>query len=169
MKWDELKGAERIMRLRTKGSLLAAGALFAAGFIIWPGCATPPLPAKRTPLSSLRRTDFAFENGAHPSKSEIVNRIGEPNEYFADLRVACYKLNQVSRRRLWLLFGILPIAAPKDADRIEVVMIQFDDEDRMQRHAIRTCYATNPRALRSSALAWRTESAGNSQAHLPER
>jgi len=151
------------MRLKIKGPLLAAGALFAAGFIVWPGCATPPLPASRTPVSSLRRTDFSFVKGAN--KSNIVSKLGEPDEYFADLRVACYKLNRVSRRRLWLLFGVVPVAAPKDLANLEVAMIQFDDHDRMQRFAIKFVHDT-PNALHYLTQRWMTKPAGNSQAHF---
>jgi len=155
------------MRLRTKGPLLAAGVLFAAGFIVWPGCATPPLPASRTPVSSLRRADFSFVKRGHPGKGDIVSNLGEPDEYFADLRVACYKLNPVSRRKLWLLFGVLPIGAPKDLANFEVAMIQFDDHDRMQRFAIKIVYvSTSPNALRYSAQRWMTKPTGDSQAHF---
>ena len=63
--------ASRIMRIRTKAPLLAAGAFFAAGFIVWPGCGSIPLRASRTPVSTLTRTNFSFVRGAHPTRSDI--------------------------------------------------------------------------------------------------
>ena len=152
------------MRLRTKRAFLAAGALCAAGFIVWPGCATPPLPSSRKPVSSLRPADFSFGKSAHPSRIDIVSKIGKPDEYFADLRVACYKLNRLTRRRLWLLFGVLPVAAPKDADRLEVAMIQYDDHDRAQRIEI-TIVPGYQGTLHHSAQQWKIKAAGDSHGH----
>jgi hypothetical protein len=100
---------------KTKRAFLVAGALFAAGLIVWPGCATPPLPASRTPISPLKRADFSFVKGAHPTRDDTIAKLGQPDEYFSDLRVACYKLNDIKRRRLVLLFGILPVGAYRDA------------------------------------------------------
>jgi hypothetical protein len=123
-------------RFVAKTAFLVAGALCAAGFIVWPGCASPPLPASRTPLSNHTRAEFSLKKNAHPSRDEVIARVGPPDEYYADLRVACYKLNQVRRRRLVLLFGILLIGVPKDPACLEVAMIQFDDHDRAQRTEI---------------------------------
>jgi hypothetical protein len=124
-------------RFAAKTTFLLAGALCAAGFIVWPGCAFPPLPASRTPLSIHARGEFSLKKSAHPSRDEVIARLGPPDEYFADLRVSCYKLNEVKRRRLVLFLGILPIGVPEDPVCLEVVMIQFDDQDRAQRREIR--------------------------------
>ena len=126
-----------MIRFPTKVALLAAGALFTAGFVVWPGCATPPLPASRTPLSSLKRSDFSFVKRVHPNREEIVSKLGKPDLYFADLEVACYKLNEIKRSRLCLLFGILPIYAFRDPGCLEVAMIQYDDHHRAQQCEIR--------------------------------
>jgi hypothetical protein len=124
-------------RFVAKTAFLVAGVLCAAGFIVWPGCAFPPLPASRSPLSIHTRDEFSFKKDGHPSRDEVVAKLGPPDEYFADLRVSCYKLNEVKRRRLVLLLGILPIGVPRDPVCLEVAMIQFDDHDRAQRREIR--------------------------------
>jgi hypothetical protein len=156
-----------MLRPKTKRAFLAAGVLCAAGFIVWPGCATPPLPASRTPVSSLKRADFSFGKGAHPGRDEIVAKVGHPDEYFADLKVACYKLNKIKRRRLVLLFGILPIGAPQDPDGIEVAMIRFDDRDRAERIAITIVsgYYGQRDTLHYSAQRWIAEPARVPQRH----
>src|SRR6185369_14308680 len=64
-------------------------------------------------------------------RADVIQRVGEPDAHFSDLRVSCYLLDQVTRRRLWLLFGILPIAAPKDPATIEIALIRYDEEDRV--------------------------------------
>jgi hypothetical protein len=145
--------------LTTKKAFLAAGVLCAACFVVWPGCATPPLPASRTPLSALKRADFSFEKDAHPSQDDVLTKIGPPDDYFPDLHVACYKLNQVKRRRLVLMFFVLPIAWPKDPDGLEVAMIQYDDHDRVQRTEIRilSYYPANHNAMHNTAKYWLTQ------------
>jgi hypothetical protein len=123
--------------LKTKVAFLTGGSLFAAGFIVWPGCATPPLPDTRTPLSTHKRAEFSFKNNAHPSKDELVAKLGQPDEYYEDLRVSCYKLNRLKRRTLYLFLGILPMAWSRDGDGLEVAMIQYDDHERAQRIGIK--------------------------------
>ena len=118
--------------------LLVLGVLGVAGMIIWPGCATPPLPATRTPLSNLRATDFKFPRGSQPTRTELETQLGKPDEFFEDLGVACYRLNRVSRRRLWLFLCVLPIAAPRDPDVIEVALVQFDAQQRVGRVGVKT-------------------------------
>ncbi len=145
--------------LKTKRAFLAAGAFFAAGLILWPGCATPPLPASRTPISPLKRADFSFVKDTHPTRDDVIAKLGQPDEYFPDLRVACYKLNNIKRHRLVLLFGILPVGAYQDAPGIEVAMIQFDDHDREQRIQIKIYsgykfYSRRQPTLRYEAGQW---------------
>jgi len=155
--------AAAMMRLTTKKAFLAVGALCAACFVVWPGCATPPLPASRTPLSALKRADFTFEKNAHPTQDDVLTKIGQPDDYFPDLRVACYKLNQIKRRRLVLMFFVLPVAWPKDPDGLEVAMIQYDDHERAQRIEIKTIsfYTANINAMHNgmhnTAKYWLTQ------------
>ena len=165
-----------MIRLTTKVGCLAAGALCAAGFIVWPGCATPPLPASRTPLSIHKRDEFSLKKNAHPSRDEIIARLGPPDECFEDLRVACYKLNELKRCKLWLFLGILPIAVTRDSDGLEFAMIQFDDHDQEQRVAIKIISEfyygnygpqgigreTARRAMLSEAKKWVTTPTGGS-------
>jgi hypothetical protein len=118
--------------------LLVLGVLAVAGLIIWPGCATPPLPATRTPLSNLRAKDFKFPRGSQPTRAELEAQLGKPDDFFEDLGVACYRLNRVRRRRLWLFLCVLPIAAPRDPDVIEVALVQFDAQQRVSRVGVKT-------------------------------
>ncbi len=81
------------MRAKTKTVLVLGAVIFTIGMIVWPGCATPPLPSIRKPISSRKKEDFAFPKSSPQSRSEIVSKVGEPDEYFPDLRVACYRIN----------------------------------------------------------------------------
>jgi hypothetical protein len=169
-----------MMRLLTKAGCLAAGALCAAGFIAWPGCATPPLPASRTPLSIHKRSEFKWKKDAHPSRDEIVAKLGQPDEYFADLQVSCYKLNRLKQRTLYLFLGILPIGWAREGDGLEAAMIQFDEHDRAQRVGIKVFdsggwseYPTaranvsreDQRTMRIAAQAWVNEAAKGGAKH----
>lgn len=135
---DLVDGLHLMKRASLRHFLLVLGALGVAGMIIWPGCATPPLPAKRTPLSNLRVTDFKYPRGSQRTRTELEAQLGKPDEFFEDLNVACYRLNKVSRRRLCLLLGVIPIAAPRDPDVIELGMVQFDAQQRVSRAGVKT-------------------------------
>ncbi len=146
-------------RLRTKIGFFVAAILCTIGFVVWPGCATPSFTSSRTPVSNLRASDFSSVPRNHPTRTELVVRLGEPTEYYADLHVACYKLNRVLRHRLVLLFGILPIAGYDEYDFTEVAFIQFDDHDQAQRLKIKIIENDNsyPNEFRTSAQAWATK------------
>jgi hypothetical protein len=122
-----------MVRLRTKTAWFAAGALAAAAFIIWPGCVSAPLPSSRRPLSAFKPVDFKFAKNAHPTRDEIIAKVGEPDQYFSDLHVACYRLNRLTRERIVLLFALLPVGGYRDNDRLEVAMIEYDAQDRVKR------------------------------------
>ena len=147
-----------MIRSKSKKAFLAAGTLCAACFIVWPGCATPQLPASRTPLSALKRADFTFDKDAHPTQDDVLTKIGPPDDYFADLHVACYKLNQVKRRRLVLMFFVLPVAWPKDGG-LEVAFVQYDDLDRAQRIEIKIIsnHSADHNGLHNAAKYWLTQ------------
>jgi hypothetical protein len=93
---------------RAKILFFASATLFAVGFAVWPGCATAPLPSSRQPIGLRKKADFKFAKREQPSRTEVVRRVGEPDAYAADVRVACYRVSDVTRRELWLLFGFLP-------------------------------------------------------------
>ena len=120
--------------------LVVLGALGAAALLVWPGCAWPALPAKRTPLSSLRTADFKYAPGAtnpRPSRAEIEAKLGAPDEYYEDLRVAAYRLNEVKRKRLWLLFFVLPVGVTQEPGQLEIGLIEYNDAGQVRRMAVR--------------------------------
>ncbi len=117
---------------------IVAAALWTAGFVVWPGCATPPLPSRRTPAGNVQRADVTMVKRSQSTKNEVMARLGKPDEDFADLRVACYHLNHLSRRRLLLFLGIVPMGTDTDNLGLEVVMFQFDAQGKIRRHARRT-------------------------------
>lgn len=114
--------------------------LGAAALLIWPGCAWPALPAKRIPLSNLRPADFKHAPPAtqpRSTRAEIEARLGVPDEYFEDLRVAAYRLNEVKRKRLWLLFFVLPVGVTPEPDQMEVGFVEYNDVGQVRRMAVR--------------------------------
>lgn len=85
------------------------------------------LPAKRTLLSNLRTADFKNVptiGQIRPTRTDIEAKLGAPDEYFADLRVAAYRLNEVKRKRLWLLFFVLPVGVSQEPDQLEMGLIE---------------------------------------------
>jgi hypothetical protein len=138
------------MRTKAKTALITVVAFWLIGLIVWPGCATPPLPSLREPIASRKTTDFKFFKAGQISRSEIAAKLGEPDEYFDDLRVAIYRINKVTGRKIWLCLGVIPIMVNRFPAGVEVALIQFDKEDRAQRFTI----STTQRAPRFEAEDW---------------
>lgn len=146
--------------------LVALGILGAAALLVWPGCAWPALPAKRTPLSSLRTADFKYAPGAtnpQPSRPEIEAKLGAPDEYFEDLHVAAYRLNEVKRNRLCLLFFVLPVGTMPDPDQLELGLIEYHDAGQVRRMTVRRFVTRDHKmglsgnSIRSEAARWLQE------------
>lgn len=131
---DRIATVERLdvrplcMKRKSKFLLIAACVEITVGSVVWPGCVNIPLPASRKPISELRKSDFIARK-LPKTRFEIQSILGAPDAYVDDLRVACYDINELNRRRLWLLFAIIPIGAPKDPTRTETVMILYDKGD----------------------------------------
>jgi hypothetical protein len=135
--------------------LLVLGVLGAAGMIIWPGCMTMPLPKAKEPLTNLQASRFRFAAGSEPTRAELVARFGQPDDWFSDLRVACYRLNRINEREQWLFLGVLPAGQMVDTVATEVALLQFDQQDRVRRSAIRTiAYSVS---LRQTIERWLAE------------
>jgi hypothetical protein len=145
------------MPAKAKAALTLFVAFWLIGLVVWPGCATPPLPPLRQPIASLKKTDFKFLKAGQISRAEIVARVGEPDEYFSDLRIAVYRINRVTGRRIWLCLGIIPVMVDKFPAGVEVALIQFDEQGRAQRLVI----TTTKRSLRVEAEEWINASGGD--------
>ena len=148
------------MHFRTKTAFFAVGILAIGGLTIWPGCATPPLPASRKSISMLAKSDLPAVQRARLTRQELVSKVGEPTAYFPDLRVSCYRLNQVSRRRLVLFLGVLPVGAFKDNVNLEFAMIEFDEQDRVLRFTTEIGY-DGRQGMELSAKRWSTKRRGD--------
>ena len=140
------------MRSKTKTALLLSVVLWIVGMMVWPGCAVVPLPSKRQPVSSRKAEDFAFPKTWPPSRSDIVRRLGEPDVYLSDLRVACYRVNEVTRRKLWLCLFVIPMNVDKRGGYVDIAFIEYDGTDHVKRSGIGEGYRNA--ALRDSAKKW---------------
>ena len=132
--------ASQEMSSKAKAVLLVSGVLWVVAMMVWPGCATAPLPSSRVSILSRKKSDFAFAKSAQPSRSEVVRRLGEPDAFIADRRVACYRVNTVTRRKLWLLLGIIPVGVVKLPGELDIAFIEFDEHDRVRRSGMGTGY-----------------------------
>lgn len=146
------------MRPRLLQALLATGALAATALVIWPGCAIVPLPQSRKPLPGRNPADVQYVRESMPTRTEVLARLGAPDAELTGSSVACYRLNEVRRRRLWLLFGVLPISAPADPVRTDLALLQFGSDDRVQRFGILTNQYTGGN-LQWLAKRWATNTA----------
>jgi len=142
-----------LMRSKTKTALLISAGLWVVAMMVWPGCATPPLPSSRKPIQSRKKEDFNFPKSWPPSRSDIVHRLGEPDAYWPDLRVACYRVNEVTKRHLWLCLFVIPVNVDKRPGYVDVAFIEFDESDHVRRSGMDT-QAYRSVALRDLAKKW---------------
>ena len=127
------------MRSKTKTALLVSAVLWVVAMMVWPGCATPPLRSSRTPILSRKKEDFAFPKSPPLSRSEIVGKVGEPDAWLPELRVACYRVNEVTKRNLEL-FVVIPVNVWKRPGYVDVAFIEFDESDHVRRSGMSTEY-----------------------------
>ena len=105
--------------------------------VVWPGCTPWPGPSSRTPILSRKKDDFAFRKPPPLSRSEVVAKVGEPDAWFPDLRVACYRVNEVTKRDM-LVFVVIPIYVEKKPGYVDVAFIEFDENDHVRRSGMST-------------------------------
>jgi hypothetical protein len=103
--------------------------------IFFTGCIIVPAGSTRRPLASADK-EFSFVKVGQTSRSEITNRLGAFDEYYDDLHVGAYRLNEITRTRLWLALGIIPVGTSKVQDRDEIAYFKFDSADLVTRHRI---------------------------------
>ncbi|MGC3989979.1 MAG: hypothetical protein QM796_09940 [Chthoniobacteraceae bacterium] len=119
MKWSAL------MNWFKKLFLYLAAIISAMGFIAWSGCAVVPITASRTPITARRKADFNLPKGTPLTKEQVIAKLGKPDAEFGDLNVVCYKLNQVKRNNVILLFFVVPVGVMNDW-RLESALIHFN-------------------------------------------
>ena len=119
--------------------LLAGLIVFVVGFIVWPGCAIVPLPSRRVPIDARTSAQFKFKKAEHLTRDQMIAQLGPPDEYLPDIRVACYKVNDVTRRKVFLCLFVIPLNVDK-IPACDVAFIEFDNNDWVQRAEMTTEY-----------------------------
>jgi hypothetical protein len=59
--------------------------------------------------------------------------------YLNDIRVAGYQLNEATRRKVWLLFFVIPVNVDRQ-EGMEMFFVEFDEQDRVRQSAIKWIY-----------------------------
>ena len=117
--------------LRSKSACCFAlmSVVWVAANIVWLGCSVLPLPARHDPVMSRTTAEFKSAKKSKLSREEMIAKLGRPDAYLADLRIACYHVNSITKRGLDL-FLIFPLATegggPVDYD---LALIKFDQTD----------------------------------------
>ncbi|MBI1839399.1 MAG: hypothetical protein HYR88_00910 [Verrucomicrobia bacterium] len=78
--------------------------------------------------------------------------MGRPDAFVAESRIACYRINTITRRRIFLCLFVIPIGVERSPGGWDVAFIEFDADDRVSRSAIGQCRLTMP--LEESAREW---------------
>jgi len=122
------------MRSRSRIAFVLLGSLWVVANVAWLGCAVVPLPSSRHPIDSRRTGDFKFVKKSQPTRDEVVAKLGSPDAYLPDARVACYRINSVTHRKFLILF-LIPAGVEK-YDDFDLALIEFDDTDRVKRYGL---------------------------------
>jgi hypothetical protein len=115
-------------------------------YLFCAGCVYAPLWSSRRPISS--PATFGFIQSEQSNRHEVEARLGAPVAYFPELRVSVYPVKKVVRHKLVLFLGFIPIWVFRDYDGYEIVCIQYDGQDRLERWGFVTEYL----GLQKSAL-----------------
>lgn len=143
---------------RQRLCLAGASVFFSAGFILWAGCGSLPLPASRTAPGRVQMQDMKQAKQAGLSKSEMFAKLGKPDEWYSDLNVACYKLNELERSHVEIFLGV-PVPDNEKEPGVEVAMVQFDARGAQLRQTRRRVHGYDLDVLlRSEAERWASRS-----------
>ena len=121
-----------------RGVLVGLGmsvAFWVVGMIVWPGCVPVPLPPEHAAIAGRSKKEVVTVGKERLTRAEMMARAGRPDGWFPDLRVACYRVDAVRSRTLWLLLFVIPVMDARDGS--SVVFIEFDENDRAKRWAAR--------------------------------
>lgn len=120
------------LNLSTKRlSFVVLAIVWIASNIIWMGCVSAPLPSGKKPVVFRKKSEFAFitkppATNTHPNQKEVIEKLGQPDEYFPGLKVACYKIDTKTRREVLLLLFVIPIDV-YNYQKTSIAMIEYDD------------------------------------------
>lgn len=125
-----------------------------------------PLHTSREPISSIKAADFEFVKAGQPSRSDTEAKLGAPQMYCDDLRVAVYPLEKLRRHKIQLLFFLIPVGWFEDYPGFEVACIEFDEHDRARRYGTYTGYlGLSSGDLRFYAKEWMEARDGRKSTH----
>lgn len=130
-----------------------SGFLFSAGYFVWPGCAIVPLPSKRTPIASISKSQVRNLKARDLSQETVEHELGKPDEYIENVRVACYRLNELNRSRVMLFLCVLPVFVYPDTPGTEVAFVQYDSNGTVARVAVRKLFPAS-RTFRGDVNDW---------------
>jgi hypothetical protein len=124
------------MRHKTKTAFVLAVGMWTVSAFVWPGCISAPLPNAHQPIAFRKQSDFVLPKSPQLTRGEVISKLGEPDVYLPDLRIACYRVNTVTRRHLDI-FLIFPVGIEREPMGMnDVAFIQFDEEDRVIRSGL---------------------------------
>ena len=110
---------------------------------------------------SRQQQKFLAHKPANLSRTEIIEKVGKPDVYFPESRVACYQLKTVKKRHLVLLL-VIPLGVESTGGQNEIALLQFDENDRLMYSVIQkiNAYPLNLRRVAQHFAETNSVSAG---------
>jgi hypothetical protein len=123
------------MRHKTKTAFVLAVGMWTVAAFVWPGCISAPLPNGHQPIAFRKQSDFVLPKSPQLTRSEVDSKLGKPDIYLPHLKIACYRVNEVTSRTL-SLFLVIPVGVGRSPAGYDVALIQFDQQDRVIRSGL---------------------------------
>jgi len=123
------------MRSKWRIAFVVVSVLWIAANVATIGCVVLPLPSSRHPVDSRKMADFKFVKKTQPSRDEVIAKLGQPDAYFDNDRIACYRINSVIRRKTLLIFFVIPTPVEKSQE-FDLALIQYDETDHVKRYGL---------------------------------
>jgi outer membrane protein assembly factor BamE (lipoprotein component of BamABCDE complex) len=131
-----LRHAGRAVERRNQVKLAALASLCCA-LVLQAGCVLLPIPMQErkvlagTPVSE---EQLLFLSPGVTTKSEVIDRLGDPDVIWEEARVFAYDWVMRQGILIWAIGGgYSGVAGATDLPKRYVLLIRFDDEDRVQR------------------------------------
>jgi hypothetical protein len=98
--------------------------------MVWMGCVSAPVTPSKKLAIYRDKSDFDFakksKNTTLPSRDEIEQKLGKPDSYLPDTKVAIYQMDVRQRREVILLLFLIPLDV-YEVQKSQLALIEYDD------------------------------------------
>ena len=118
-----------ISRRNKKTAFVLVAVAWIAVNMVWMGCVSAPLPSRKKPVIFRNKTAIDFvvnaSSNSHLSQQEVISKLGQPDAYFKNQQIACYKIDSKTQRKVFLFLFLIPIDV-YEYQQYDVALVEYD-------------------------------------------